>query len=591
MFKKLAQYQLLTSGFNFDDSESYLLFRFRVLNYFLLIGAFFATLIGLLGEIGIMNIGVIQPRADFIYAAVNIFLLLTLRQNKGYYNKIALAETISLYLLIVTAMVTVETDEFRMVWFYIVAYCSYLLLNITGGIVFTALSIASIIVANSLMDLNLTETAIYTAVFGLIVIGILSWASVTQLNEYELLRMIQNKKLKKSVDELDIALTEANEANKIKSIFLANMSHEIRTPMNGMLTLAQVLRTTDLDKKQLSYLKSIEHSGELLKNLIDDILDISSIEAGKLKISPRTINVRSLVNDALIQLSPQFDPKQLSDTNTDVEKVSIKCNVDDNVPDYIIVDEVRLNQVIINLISNARKFTKQGEVKLSITGNTVNADKINLHIEVSDTGIGIPEDKLSVIFESFHQLSEDRSQNKGIGLGLPISKKIIEAMGGTINVESEVGVGTRFIVDVVVSVPDLDIKPSVGPETSLHSIHALLVEDDKISRFAVKTLLEGKGHTVICAENGKEALEILAHQTVDVILMDIHMPELNGIESTKRIKLKKLSTAPIIGMTASVMQTERESYFEAGMDALLEKPLKLEQLIELIKRNLNNKAK
>lgn len=587
MFRKIAQYQLLTSGFTFDDSESYLVFRFRVLNYFLLIGAFFAGLIGLLGVIGVMRIGVIQPWADFAYAAANIFLMLKLRQSKELYPKIALAEVISLYILIVIALVTVETDEFRMVWFYIVAFCSYLLLNIAGGIFFTALSIVSILLANNLMDLYLTETAIYTAVFGLIVIGILSWASVTQLNEYELLQMIQNKKLKKSVEELDVALTEAKEANKIKSIFLANMSHEIRTPMNGMLTLAQVLRTTNLDQKQISYLESIEQCGELLKTLIDDLLDISSIEAGKLKINPRTINIRSILNDALLQVRPLFEQKPIGDELSDINEVSFTYSVDDIVPDYFIADDVRLSQVIINLISNARKFTKSGTVNLLLTGNPVAENKFNLHLEVNDTGIGIPDDKLDVIFESFHQLSEDRSQNKGIGLGLPISKKIIEAMDGTIKVESEMGKGTKVLVDLIVPVADLRVRQPVSTDVTLQTITALLVEDDRISRYAVKTLLEERGHNVVSVENGKQALDILKQKPVDVILMDVHMPELNGVEATKIIKSEKISNAPIIGMTASVMQDERESYYKAGMDALLEKPIIFDQLIETIKRNIH----
>ena len=315
MFRRFKKFGLLTSGFTFDESESDLLFRFRILNYFLLIGAFFTALIGL---------------------------------------------------LIVIALVTVETDEFRMVWFYIVAYFSYLLLNILAGIFFTSLSIIVILFANYFMDLHLSETAIYTAVFGLVVIGILSWASVTQLNEYERRQLIQHKKLKKNVKELDRALTEAKEADKIKSLFLANISHEIRTPMNGMMTFAQVLRTTELDQKQISYLNSIEQSGKLLKTLIDDLLDISSIEAGKLKISTKPVKVRSILDDALLQTQPLFDKKTIYYDTSNGDEIEFTYKLNDNVPDYIVADDVRLTQVIVNLISNARKFTKSGHVDLTI---------------------------------------------------------------------------------------------------------------------------------------------------------------------------------------------------------------------------------
>lgn len=586
MIRKFSEYGLLTSGFSFDDSESYLLFRFRVLNYFLLIGASFAGLIGLLGEIGIMKIGSIQPRADFAYALVNLYLMLKLRQGKKYYQKIALAEVISLYALIVIALVTVETDEFRMVWFYIVAFCSYLLLNISGGIVMTVLSIASILIANNLMDLHLTDTAIYTAVFGLIVIGILSWASVTQLNEYELLQMIQNRKLKKSVKELDVALTNAKEANKIKSLFLANMSHEIRTPLNGMLTLAQVLRTTDLDQTQVSYLNSIEHSGELLKTLIDDLLDISSIEAGKLSISPKPVKVRSILDDVLLQVHPLFENRKILGASPDEKNVKFTYELDDKVPDYIVADDIRLIQVIVNLISNAKKFTKKGEIHLLISGKSVDQNSFNLFIEVRDTGIGIPKDKIESIFEIFHQLSEDRIQNTGVGLGLPISKRIIEAMNGSIRVESTPGKRTKFLIDITVPIAHYNYHNPVALDNSLRKINILLVEDDKISRFAVDTLLTQQGHNVLIAENGKQAVSMLRKNVVDAILMDVYMPELNGVEATRIIKSEQLSKAPIIGMTASVMQDERASYFEAGMDALLEKPIRIDQLIEIIRRNI-----
>ena len=416
----------------------------------------------------------------------------------------------------------------------------------------------------------------------------MSWASTTQINEYERLLMVQNKKLKRNVNKLDKALKQAEEANKIKSMFLANMSHEIRTPMNGMMTFAQVLRTTDLDKKQISYLNSIEQSGELLKTLIDDLLDLSSIEAGKLKITTKPVKMRSILDDVLLQVHPLFDKQTIYYDSTDDDEVKFTYQLNDNVPDYVVVDNVRLNQVIVNLISNARKFTKMGHVNLTIGGNMVADNSFNLHIEVSDTGVGIPRDKIDAIFETFHQLSEDRIHNTGVGLGLPISKKIIDAMSGAIQVQSTVGKGTKFLIDIVLPVAQYDAHKSAITDVPLHKITALLVEDDKISRFAVKTLLENKGHDVVIADNGKQALDLLKQKAVDVILMDVHMPELDGIEATKIIKREKLTNAPVIGMTASVMQAERESYFEAGMDAFLEKPIHIDQLIGLIKRNLNS---
>jgi signal transduction histidine kinase/CheY-like chemotaxis protein len=586
MLKKIADLDLLTSGFTFDESESELLFRFRILNYFLLIGAFFAGTIGLLGEIGIMQIGSIQPRADFVYAVLNLFLLLTLRQSKKLFTLISWIEVTSLFILIVIALVTVETDEFRMVWFYIVAYFSYLLLNISAGILFTSLSIISILIANHFKDLHLSQTAIYTAVFGLIVIGILSWASVSQLNEYEQRQMRQNRKLKKSVKELDNALAEAKSASEIKNLFLANMSHEIRTPLNGMLIVAQAMKTTGLDRTQSSYIDSIEQSGTVLKFLINDLLDLSSIEADKVKINAEAVKVRKIIDDVLLQVESLFqDNKELDGRLSD--EIKFTYSIDLSVPEYIVADGIRLGQVIVNLISNARKFTKNGGVELKIGGEMADTDYFNLCIEVSDTGEGIPADKLDAIFENFHQLSENRTHNSGVGLGLPISKKIIDAMNGAIRVESSPGKGTKFIIDAIFPIAESGPQISKSQNTSIHGITILLVDDDEISRYAVKTLLENQGANVITADNGNQAIETLKEKTVDAILMDVYMPVLNGIEATEIIKSEKLSIAPIIGITASVMLVEREQYFIAGMDALLEKPIIIDQLIEIISHKIS----
>jgi signal transduction histidine kinase/CheY-like chemotaxis protein len=586
MLDKFEHFGLLTSGFTFDESESELLFRFRILNYFLLIGALFSGIIGFLGEIGVMKIGSIQPRADFVYAVINLYLLLKLRQSKKLFSIIAWLEVSSLFILVLVALVTVQTDEFRMVWFYIVAYFSYLLLNIFAGIFFTSLSIISILSANHFMNLHLSDTAIYTAAFGLIVIGILSWASVSQLNEYERLQLIQNRKLKKNVKELDDALSEAKEASKIKNMFLANMSHEIRTPMNGMLTFVQAMRTTNMDQTQLSYLRSIEQSGNLLKTLIDDLLDLSSIEAGKVKINPKVVKVQDILDNVLLQVDPLFQGDGTKLISPHGNEVKFTYGLDDSVPKYIVADGTRLAQVIVNLINNARKFTEQGEIKLNINGQMKDDESFNLLIEVNDTGAGIPSDKVEAIFETFHQLSEDRVHNSGAGLGLSISKNIIEAMNGSIRLHSVVGKGSQFVIDTVFPVAKYESHQSPPQNVSTSKFTVLLVEDDKISRFAVKTLLEHQGHDVIIAENGKQAIDMLKQRTVDVILMDVYMPELNGIEATEIIKSERLSQAPIIGMTASVMLYERDNYFKAGMDALLEKPISFGQLVETINQQI-----
>jgi CheY-like chemotaxis protein/nitrogen-specific signal transduction histidine kinase len=398
--------------------------------------------------------------------------------------------------------------------------------------------------------------------------------------------MRQNKKLKKSVKELDNALAEAKSANEIKNLFLANMSHEIRTPLNGMLTVAQAMKTTGLDRTQSSYIDSIEQSGTVLKSLINDLLDLSSIEADKVKINAEAVKVRKIIDDVLLQVESLFqDNKELDGRLSD--EIKFTYSIDLSVPEYIVADGIRLGQVIVNLISNARKFTKNGGVELKIGGEMADTDHFNLCIEVSDTGEGIPADKLDAIFENFHQLSENRTHNSGVGLGLPISKKIIDAMNGAIRVESSPGKGTKFIIDAIFPIAESGPQISKSQNASIHGITILLVDDDEISRYAVKTLLENQGTNVITADNGNQAIETLKEKTVDAILMDVYMPVLNGIEATEIIKSEKLSIAPIIGITASVMLVEREQYFIAGMDALLEKPIIIDQLIEIISHKIS----
>jgi len=344
------------------------------------------------------------------------------------------------------------------------------------------------------------------------------------------------------------------------------MSHEIRTPMNGMLSLVQVLQDTELDEKQQEYLHSIDRAGEILMSLIDDLLDLSKIESGGLEINVKDFKLWEFVEDILLQTEYLFDQKD----------VHFNVNVKNTLPTYLVADDVRLKQVVINLINNAVKFTSRGEVNLLLSGDNVDDNSFNLHIEVNDTGMGIPEEKFESIFEPFQQLSPSRIYNKGVGLGLPICKKITDALGGKLKVYSAEGKGSRFVMDFIFPIANINntTEEKITTNTLMEPINVLLVEDDKISSMAINAWLTGKGHKVIIAENGKHA-------------MDVHMPEMNGIEATKIIKEKSLSQAPIIGMTASVMNDERASYIEAGMDVVVEKPVNFECLIDIVKNKLN----
>jgi signal transduction histidine kinase/CheY-like chemotaxis protein len=569
----------LSSGFDFDDSESQQRLKIRTLNYFMAISLILGAIIGGLGVVELMNIGKIQPITNIIYAFYNAFLILLLRQNKQWFMKIAWAQVIASLLVFVIALLTVTHDEFRMAWFFVAIYLAYMLLGERAGNFLTLISIIFIVLAHIYFDLHLSDTAIETAVFSLIAFGLLSRVRNTELKNFETQLQDKNYDLAAVIKNLDYALEGAKAASKTKSLFLANMSHEIRTPMNGMLSLVQVLQTTELDDKQKDYLQSIDRAGGILMSLIDDLLDLSRIESGKLEINVKTFKVWEFLEDILLQVEYLFDDKD----------VHFNVDVNDSLPDYLVTDDIRLKQVVINLINNAVKFTSHGEVNFIMKGNKLDDDHFNLHFEVSDTGMGIPKEKLNSIFEPFQQLSPTRIYNKGAGLGLPICKKIIDALDGKIKIDSTEGKGSRFILDFTFPIAESNdvIEEKETTNISLEPITILLVEDDQISRLAVNTWLSDNGHRIIIAENGKLAVDYLQEHDVDVILMDVHMPEMNGIEATKIIKEKNLSQAPIIGMTASVMNDERESYVEAGMDVLVEKPINFERLISIIKEKIN----
>ena len=543
------------------------------------IALFFGLLIGSLGLFGLMDIGEIQPIANITYAFYNFGLIFLLRKNKEWFKRIAWAQVFASLTVFAIALVTVLHDEFRMAWLFIAIYLTYMLLGERPGNILTLLSVIIVITTHIYLDLQLSDTAIETAVFTIIVFGLLSRVYNAQIKNYETQLQNKNYDLAAVIKNLDYALEGAQSANKAKSLFLANMSHEIRTPMNGMLSLVQVLHTTKLDEQQHDYLQSINRAGLILISLIDDLLDLSRIESGKLTISTKEFKIWSFIEDILLQVEYLFE----------TENVYFNVEISDDIPACLITDEVRLKQVVLNLVNNAAKFTSKGEVSLTMSGHVKYEKYYNLHIEVTDTGMGIPKSKIDSIFEPFQQLSPNRIYNKGVGLGLPICKRIIEAMNGDIKVESVEGKGTKFILDIVFPIGDINNIEEEKKENNILSnkIKVLLVEDDQISRLAVKTWLTNKGHEIIIAENGKQAVDYLKENQVDAILMDVHMPEMDGIQATKIIKENNLSSAPIIGMTASVMNEERKSYIEAGMDVLVEKPVNFENLMGIVKDKLN----
>jgi signal transduction histidine kinase/ActR/RegA family two-component response regulator len=389
-------------------------------------------------------------------------------------------------------------------------------------------------------------------------------------------------------ERLLASVNRAESATQAKSQFLAKMSHEIRTPLNGILGVVQLLGKTKLTQLQKGYLKIVDDSGALLLNIINDILDLSKVEAGKMTLEEKSFNLETLTEGALLLYQAQASLKS----------VELYLEYDANLAKCFIGDSIRLNQVLLNLTNNAIKFTDQGAVTIQITGTTLTPTHTGIEIRVKDSGIGISPDVLETLFDSFKQADESTTRKYGgTGLGLAISKQIIELMGGNISAQSELQVGSTFVVSLNLkrdednheaeSVDEVDVNEDKAtiPEAKLSGC-ILVVDDSDINRIIAQYMLEGFGLTVVTAENGQQALEKFQKHTFDMILMDCEMPIMDGYEASRTIRDMQLGEArpPIVALTANAYQENRKKCEQAGMDDFLSKPIMEEALLDILKK-------
>jgi signal transduction histidine kinase/CheY-like chemotaxis protein len=398
-----------------------------------------------------------------------------------------------------------------------------------------------------------------------------------------------NIKLDKAVQEANRLTLEAELANKAKSEFLANMSHEIRTPLNAVIGFSDLLSSIIIDKKQKSYVDSINTAGKSLLSLINDILDLSKIEAGKLEMNYGRVNPRMIINEL----------EQIFKEETEEKKLEFLIDVDEKLPDELILDETRLRQVLLNLLGNAVKFTEKGYVKL--TARVLKMKKKNstldLVIEVEDTGIGIRKDQLDTVFESFRQ-QEGQSNRKygGVGLGLAITRRLVGMMNGRISIRSEAGHGSVFkIVLMDVEIPDtgLDFQgPNIVTDVgniTFERAKILVVDDVKSNRLLVKELLARGGFDILEAEDGKEALSTAGENHPDLIIMDLRMPVMDGYEAASKLKKRPgTKDIPIIALTAFAQKSERSKASRYGFDGFLSKPVKIKELYGALSSHLKH---
>lgn len=400
------------------------------------------------------------------------------------------------------------------------------------------------------------------------------------------LRAKANELLQDKNSELQLAKEKAEKASLAKAQFLSTITHELRTPLYAVTGLTHLLMEEDPTPNQKEHLNSLKFSGEYLLSLINNILDLNKLEANKVEVEKTSFNLKKRVTDVLVALKKSADDK----------KNNLHFEYDEDIPEKLLGDPLKLSQILINLIGNSLKFTQNGDIYIRIQKVSENDDRTTVHFEIEDNGVGISRKKQKSIFETFSQASLQINRKfGGTGLGLSIVKNLLELMGSKIQLESQLGKGSKFWFDINFAISE-EYQEIKNPNNIIYDVDyvalenrdILIVEDNKINQMITKKILEKNKMRCLVADNGTDAIALVKEHNFDVVLMDIHMPGISGIEATQEIR-KFNKQLPIIALTAVTIDDNLDEFYRAGFNEIIPKPFKTEEFFEKIYRSLENK--
>ncbi|MDX1461691.1 MAG: ATP-binding protein [Marinirhabdus sp.] len=430
--------------------------------------------------------------------------------------------------------------------------------------------------------LNLNKMTTGLSIALIIILSLLTLSLYKNNN----LRAKANNLLQEKNIEMQSAKEKAEKASLAKAQFLSTITHELRTPLYAVTGLTHLLLEENPKEHQKEHLNSLKFSGEYLLSLINNILDLNKLEANKVEIEKATFSLNKRINDVLVALRKSADDR----------KNQLRLEYDETIPDKLVGDPLKLSQVLINLIGNSVKFTQNGEVVIRVSKLEQNANKVKLHFEIEDNGVGISKKKQKSIFETFSQASLQINRKfGGTGLGLSIVKNLLELMGSKIHLESQLGKGSKFWFNINFSISE-EFQEDNNPNNIIYDVdyvalenrNVLVVEDNKINQMITKKILEKNKMKCEVADNGMDAVRMVEENNYDIILMDIHMPGISGIEATQKIRMFD-KDLPIIALTAVTIDENLDDFYRAGFNEIIPKPFKTEEFFEKIYRTLEGR--